>query len=31
VCGQKVGHPNVGYYQPVGEALSAYGATLVTQ
>jgi len=31
VCGQKVGQPNVSYYQPVGEALSAYGATLVTQ
>jgi len=31
VCGQKVGQPNVSYYQPVGEALSAYGATLITQ
>ena len=31
VCGQNVGQPNVSYYQPVGEALSAYGATLVTQ
>jgi streptogrisin C len=31
VCGQKVGQPNVSYYQPVGEALSAYGATLVTR
>jgi streptogrisin C len=31
VCGQKVGQPNVSYYQPVGEALSAYGATLLTQ
>jgi streptogrisin C len=31
VCGQKVGQPNVSYYQPVGEALSAYGAQLLTQ
>jgi len=31
VCGERVGQPNVSYYQPVGEALSAYGATLVTQ
>jgi streptogrisin C len=31
VCGEKVGQPNVSYYQPVGEALSAYGATLLTQ
>ena len=31
VCGQKVGQPNVSYYQPVGEALSAYGASLLTQ
>jgi streptogrisin C len=31
VCGQRVGQPNVSYYQPVGEALSAYGATLLTQ
>lgn len=31
VCGEKVGQPNSSYYQPVGEALSAYGATLVTQ
>ena len=31
VCGQKVGLPNVSFYQPVGEALSAYGATLLTQ
>jgi streptogrisin C len=30
VCGQKVGQPNVSFYQPVGEALSAYGLTLVT-
>jgi streptogrisin C len=30
VCGQKVGRPNVSFYQPVGEALSAYGLTLVT-
>lgn len=31
VCGEKVGQPNVSYYQPVGEALSAYGATLLTR
>ncbi len=31
VCGEKVGQPNVSYYQPVGEALSANGATLLTQ
>jgi streptogrisin C len=31
VCGQRVGQPNVSFYQPVGEALSAYGATLLTQ
>ena len=31
VCGQKVGQPNVSYYQPVGEALSAFGASLITQ
>jgi streptogrisin C len=31
VCGERVGQPNVSYYQPVGEALSAYGATLLTQ
>jgi streptogrisin C len=31
VCGQKVGQPNVSFYQPVGEALNAYGATLLTQ
>ncbi|HET9873083.1 MAG TPA: S1 family peptidase [Propionibacteriaceae bacterium] len=30
VCGQKVGQQNVSFYQPVGEALSAYGATLIT-
>jgi streptogrisin C len=30
VCGQKVGRPNVSFYQPVGEALSAYGLSLVT-
>jgi streptogrisin C len=30
VCGQRVGQPNVSYYQPVGEALSAYGAQLLT-
>jgi streptogrisin C len=30
VCGQKVGQPNVSFYQPVGEALSAYGLSLVT-
>lgn len=31
VCGEKVGQPTVSYYQPVGEALSAFGASLVTQ
>jgi hypothetical protein len=31
VCGQRVGQPNVSYYQPIGEALSAYGLTLLTQ
>jgi streptogrisin C len=30
VCGQKVGLPNVSFYQPIGEALSAYGLSLVT-
>lgn len=30
VCGQKVGLPNVSFYQPVGEALSAYGLSLIT-
>ncbi|MGH3500998.1 MAG: S1 family peptidase [Nocardioidaceae bacterium] len=30
VCGQRVGLPNVSYYQPVGPALNAFGATLVT-
>ncbi|MDP9443122.1 MAG: S1 family peptidase [Actinomycetota bacterium] len=30
VCGQKVGQPNVSYYQPVQEALSAYGLRLIT-
>lgn len=30
VCGQKVGQPNVAYFQPVGEILSAYGLTLKT-
>lgn len=31
VCGDKVGKPNVAYYQPVNPALSAYGLTLLTQ
>jgi streptogrisin C len=31
VCGQRVGQPNVSYYQPIGEALSANGLTLLTQ
>ncbi|MGH3355407.1 MAG: S1 family peptidase [Nocardioidaceae bacterium] len=31
VCGEKVGQPNISYYQPVGEALNAYGARLITQ
>lgn len=31
VCGEKVGQPNVSFYQPVTEALEAYGATLVTE
>lgn len=31
VCGSKVGQPTVSYYQPVGEALSANGLTLLTQ
>lgn len=30
VCGEKVGQPNVGYFQPVEEALEANDATLVT-
>ncbi|MBC9821293.1 S1 family peptidase [Terrabacter sp. MAHUQ-38] len=30
VCGQKVGQPNVAYFQPVGEIISAYGLTLKT-
>jgi streptogrisin C len=30
VCGAKVGQPNVSFYQPIGEALSAYGLSLVT-
>ncbi len=30
VCGEKVGQANVSYFQPVNEALSQYGATLVT-
>ena len=29
VCGQKVGQPNVSFYQPIGEALSGYGLSLV--
>ncbi len=30
VCGQKVGQPNIAYFQPVGEILSAYGLVLRT-
>ncbi|HLT60429.1 MAG TPA: S1 family peptidase [Microlunatus sp.] len=30
VCGEKVGEPNVGFFQPVEEALAANDATLVT-
>ncbi|GGM57914.1 serine protease [Longimycelium tulufanense] len=30
VCGEKVGEPNVSYYQPIGEVLSAYNLTLTT-
>jgi len=30
VCGAKVGQPNESYFQPIKEALSYYGATLVT-
>ncbi|EAQ00897.1 putative secreted serine protease [Janibacter sp. HTCC2649] len=30
VCGEKVGQPNIAYFQPVGEILSAYGLTLKT-
>jgi streptogrisin C len=30
VCGEKVGQPNVGYFQPIEEALEANDATLVT-
>jgi streptogrisin C len=30
VCGQKVGQPNVSFYQPIGEALNAYGLRLIT-
>lgn len=30
VCGEKVGQPNVSYYQPVQEALSGYDLTLMT-
>jgi hypothetical protein len=31
VSEQRVGQPNVSYYQPIGEALSANGLTLLTQ
>ncbi|MGH3365909.1 MAG: S1 family peptidase [Nocardioidaceae bacterium] len=31
VCGERVGQPNVSFYQPVGEALNAYGLSLITQ
>ncbi len=31
VCGERVGQPNVSFYQPIGEALSANGLTLLTQ
>lgn len=30
VCGAKVGQPNESYFQPIKEALTRYGATLVT-
>lgn len=30
VCGEKVGQPNIAYFQPVDEILSAYGLTLRT-
>ncbi len=30
VCGQKVGRPNVSFYQPIGEVLRAFNATLMT-
>lgn len=30
VCGQKVGQPNIAYFQPIGEILSVYGLTLKT-
>ncbi|WP_323097155.1 S1 family peptidase [Intrasporangium sp. YIM S08009] len=30
VCGEKVGQPNIAYFQPVDEIISAYGLTLKT-
>lgn len=30
VCGEKVGQPNIAYFQPVDEILSTYGLTLKT-
>lgn len=30
VCGEKVGQPNIAYFQPVDEIVSAYGLTLRT-
>ncbi|PRY54033.1 streptogrisin C [Knoellia remsis] len=30
VCGEKVGQPNIAYFQPVDEILSVYGLTLKT-
>lgn len=30
VCGEKVGQPNIAYFQPIGEILSVYGLTLKT-
>lgn len=30
VCGEKVGQPNIAYFQPVDEILSTYGLTITT-
>jgi len=30
VCGEKVGQPNIAYFQPIGEILTTYGLTLKT-
>ncbi|GAA2784920.1 S1 family peptidase [Crossiella cryophila] len=30
-CGEKVGEPNIAYFQPIGEILTAYGLDLQTQ